>query len=290
MPLQPRDTDSREHPVSDDLKSRVDSGASSIENKVKEGAHELAGEARKEVETARLPWHRVVRGGRVLLAVDIVLLVLFGLLAWFVSLHPVLAPDVTISKEFQENQPPWLKFLMIAVSYQGNTWPLALGLIILAVLIFWMVDLRLEAITVAVLSAVSSVLNVTIKWLIDRPRPTAHLVDIIQGAGGPSFPSGHVMSYMVFWGLLFSFGIILFRGWRWWRVALMVVSGLMVALVGPSRIFLGDHWASDVLGAYLIGGVLLVIALWLYLFLKERGVLATRREHKWYRYASSRRK
>jgi undecaprenyl-diphosphatase len=45
-------------------------------------------------------------------------------------------------------------------------------------------------------------------------------------------------------------------------------------LVGPSRIYLGDHWASDVLGAYLIGGALLGIALWIYLDLKGKGVLA----------------
>jgi len=84
-----------------------------------------------------------------------------------------------------------------------------------------------------------------------------------------------VMAYLAFWGLLFSFCIILFQGWRWWRVALMLISAFFVILVGPSRIYLGAHWASDVLGSYLIGGVLLGVTLWIYLRLKERGVLQT---------------
>ena len=58
---------------------------------------------------------------------------------------------------------------------------------------------------------------------------------------------------------------------------LLIISAFFVALIGPSRIYLGDHWASDVLGAYLIGGVLLGIALWIYIKLKERGIMETER-------------
>ncbi len=61
------------------------------------------------------------------------------------------------------------------------------------------------------------------------------------------------------------------------RTTLLVTSAVFVVLIGPSRIYLGDHWASDVLGAYLIGGVLLGLAVVVYLPLKERGVLQTPR-------------
>ena len=248
----------------------------SIGEKIEEETEEVVEEARQEVTEARRPWYQVVKWGRMLIVVYAMLFILFGLLAWWVFYHPVLAIDVTITREFQENRSPWLQYVMIVVSYTGNMFLLSLGLIILAVVLLWIVDLRLEAIMVAAVSAVSSMLNELIKYIVGRPRPTSNLVDVIQYAGGNSFPSGHVMSYVAFWGLLFSFGIILFKGNHWWRTALLIISGLFVVLVGPSRIYLGDHWASDVLGAYLIGGLLLGISLWVYLVLKERGVLAPR--------------
>jgi len=246
----------------------------SIGEEIEESVEGLVEEAQEEVAAARRPWYQSVRWGRVLLAVYAILLALFALLAWWVYYHPVLPIDVTITHDFQENRAPWLSSIMIAVSYIGNVQALSIGLVALAAILFWIVDLRLEAILVVVVSAVSALLNDLIKIIVARPRPTANLVDIIQAAGGNSFPSGHVMSYVAFWGLLFSLCIILFKGRHWWRTALLIISGLFIVLVGPSRIYLGDHWASDVLGAYLISGILLGISLWIYLDLKGKGVLA----------------
>lgn len=250
--------------------------STSIGGKIGEETSDVVKEARQDVTEAHRPWYQIVKWGRILIAVYALFFVLFGLLAWWVHYHPVIAIDVTITREFQENQSAWLQYLMVAVSYIGNTSLAALGLIILAIVLLWVVDLRLEAIMVAAVSAASSILNWSIKLIVARPRPSSSLVDVIQHAGGNSFPSGHVMSYVAFWGLLFSFGIILFKGNYWWRTALLIISGLFVVLVGPSRIYLGDHWASDVLGAYVIGGLLLGVSLWIYLILKERGVLAPR--------------
>jgi undecaprenyl-diphosphatase len=186
------------------------------------------------------------------------------------------ALDILITQQFQENQSRWLHYTMVAVSFIGDVIPLFIGLIVLAATLFWIADLRLEAVMVVALSATSAILNALIKSLVGRPRPTPDLVDVMHTAGGSSFPSGHVMSYIAFWGLIFSFTLILFKGRNFWRTTLLIVSGLFVVLIGPSRIYLGAHWASDVLGAYLIGGVLLGIALWIYLDLKGKGVLAPR--------------
>jgi membrane-associated phospholipid phosphatase len=273
MQQQQRDENQRKHSIEEHTPDRESTGG-----KIEEEVEEVVKEAQQEVAEARRPWYQTVRWGRILLVAYGILLALSALLAWWVYYHPVLAVDVTITREFQENQAPWLRYTMIAVSFIGNEAALSFGLIVLVVLLLWIVDLRLEAIMVVAVTATSAFLNELIKYIVARPRPTPSLVDIIQQASGQSFPSGHVMSYVAFWGLLFSFGIILFQGKHWWRTGLLIISGLLVVLVGPSRVYLGDHWASDVLGGYLISGVLLGIALWIYLDLKGRGVLAPRRK------------
>jgi undecaprenyl-diphosphatase len=203
-------------------------------------------------------------------------LTLFALLAWFVHVHPILPLDLAITRWFQQDQAPWLRITMLAISYPGSSLLLPV-LVLLTAGAFWALGDRLEAVFVAGLSAVSLLLNLLVKVLVSRPRPTANLVKVIQAAVGYSFPSGHVMAYIAYWGLLFAFGVILFRGRHWWHTALLITSAAFVALIGPLRIYLGDHWASDVLGAFLIGEALLGLAVGLYLPLKERGVLETQR-------------
>lgn len=268
----------RQHRQDDPVPSRREGAAAreSVGQRIEEDVENVVEEAQEEVAAARRPWYQTRRWGTTLLLVYAVLLALFGLLTWVVYFHPILAPDVTITHVFQEDQSAWLRATMLAVSTIGDVQMLSAGLVLVGVVIFWLLDLRLEAITIAVVSVTSDVLNALIKAIVARPRPSARLVDIIAAATGNSFPSGHVMSYVAFWGLLFSFGLILFKGRFWWRISLLIISGLLVVLVGPSRVYLGAHWASDVLGAYLLSGVCLGIGLWTYLYVKGKGVLAPR--------------
>lgn len=239
-----------------------------------DNVNDAAKEVQQEVQVARRPWYYVLRQARFLLVVYLGILALFGGLAFLVYGHPLLPVDIVITREFQENHMPWLRFLMVAVSYPGNAMWLSVLLIVLAALAFWFFRLRLEAMILVVICVTSSLLNVLVKLLVARPRPSQPLVEVLQHAAGNSFPSGHVMAYVAYWGTLFTFSLILFRSNRWWRTTLLIISGLFVVLVGPSRIYLGDHWASDVLGAYLLGGLWVWVWLWIYTKLKERHVLA----------------
>ena len=238
---------------------------------MQESADNPIEQIQREVDSGREPEYRSSRRTRLLVIIYFLQFLLFTALAWFVHFNPVLPVDVAITQEFQENKSPWLQTLMVAVSYLGNHSILFVGLILVTAIAFSLVRLRLEALIIVTLSIISSALNFLVKLLVSRPRPTSHLVDVIQHANGQSFPSGHVMSYVAFWGLLFSFGLILFNRRHWWHYALLIIPALFVILVGPSRIYLGDHWASDVLGGYLFGGLLLGITLWIYLRLKAVG-------------------
>ena len=95
----------------------------------------------------------------------------------------------------------------------------------------------------------SSLLNTLIKWAVDRARP--HLADPVAVAAGRSFPSGHTQAATVGFGILvLIFLPVIPRPARAWVVA---AAGLAVALVAFSRIALGVHYLSDVVGALVIG-------------------------------------
>jgi membrane-associated phospholipid phosphatase len=71
-------------------------------------------------------------------------------------------------------------------------------------------------------------------------------------------PSGHAIYYTIFFGLLAWYGI---KGYwdKWYGKLFSILSIGLIALVGPSRIYLGAHWTSDVIAGYIIGGTILYV-------------------------------
>jgi undecaprenyl-diphosphatase len=98
---------------------------------------------------------------------------------------------------------------------------------------------------------------------VDRPRPRADLVNVISQLQDYSFPSGHVLFFTTFGGFLLFLAYTTLRS-SWWRSLLRVVLGAMVALIGVSRIYEGEHWTSDVIAAYLLGSVWLSLTIVMY--------------------------
>ena len=102
---------------------------------------------------------------------------------------------------------------------------------------------------------VVTILNQLLKRLLQRPRPTEFR--IIEETGY-SFPSGHSMVSMAFYGYLIYL-IYRFVKNKYLKWISIVLLSLLICLIGISRIYLGVHYTSDVLGGFLISISYLVI-------------------------------
>ena len=120
-----------------------------------------------------------------------------------------------------------------------------------------------------VAASFSTGINLIVKDLIRRPRPTSNLVNVFAKLTDLSFPSGHVMFYIGFYGFIGFLAFSLLKPSLKRSLLLVFFCGLVV-LIGASRIYLGQHWASDVLGAYLLGSLTLEAYIQIYLWGKTR--------------------
>jgi undecaprenyl-diphosphatase len=106
-----------------------------------------------------------------------------------------------------------------------------------------------------------SILNFILKQIFHRARPQ---VVILTGAGGFSFPSGHAITSLCFYGLIaYILYVNMKTNWRYPVVAFFL---LLILSIGISRIYLGVHFASDIVAAFLIGVV------WLAFYVKGTGI------------------
>ncbi len=148
-------------------------------------------------------------------------------------------------------------WFMKVVSWLGDTGP---ATIIVAAVVVLLLTFRrrLESLFVPLLALTGAGVTSLFKFLVDRPRPGGDLL-----AGGTSFPSGHVVFSVVFFGFLAYLAPRLIKRPRAARTA-QVILILLFLLSGVSRVYLERHWPSDVLGGLLLGGLLLVPAITLF--------------------------
>ena len=194
-----------------------------------------------------------------MLIVALLLFAAAGYISWQVgSVYDcgVTPLDRCVQDWFFSLRSQWLNALVIPLTHTSDTITIVVLCIILVLSPFPGRKKYGFPVTLAALSGLA--IYKPMKHLFLRPRPDAalHLVE----QGGFSFPSGHSVTSVIVFGLLFY----LIRKHCNRPVLRNVLSGiclLLAVLVGPSRIYVGVHWPTDVLAGWCIGGGVLLIFL-----------------------------
>jgi undecaprenyl-diphosphatase len=164
--------------------------------------------------------------------------------------------DLAVTRAVQRIDAPAFTALMVAISAPGYP-PWSWVMVWSASLALLMGGLWREAIFVLATEG-AGLVAATVKLLVERPRPTAEAVQVASTLLDYSFPSGHVVGYVTLFGFLAFVLFVRFKR-SWWRTLALVLLGLLIGLVGLSRIHLGYHWASDVFGGYAFGTAYLLV-------------------------------
>ena len=131
----------------------------------------------------------------------------------------------------------------------------AIFLIILTIVLFILIKNKKIGVSIFLNLALITILNQLLKRILQRPRPTEYR--IIEETGY-SFPSGHSMVSMAFYGYLIYliYKYVKNKYVKWISIVLL---SILICSIGVSRIYLGVHYTSDVLGGFFISISYLII-------------------------------
>ncbi len=181
----------------------------------------------------------------------------------YVEDYPLSNFDLHTTQELQEQRAWDPTLLMELISVFGSGAGASLSIVIASSLFFLTKRRREAYFTLAVI--IPDLFNMLIKILIHRPRPTLEDARILLKFSQTGFPSGHVVHYVVFFGFLLSVMILDKSIPSLWRIVIGILSIFLIFMVSISRVYLGAHWATDVIGGYLFGFLYLGIFLRFYL-------------------------
>ncbi|WP_336785398.1 phosphatase PAP2 family protein [Paenibacillus sp. MMO-177] len=196
----------------------------------------------------------------------ILILFVFGWIAQLVSRHQIAAFDNKITDAVRSVRSDAMTAVMKGFTQLGSEY-LVILIVIAFSLLFAFIGYRRELIFYLGVIVGSALLNLLLKTIFHRTRPD---INRIIEASGFSFPSGHSMSAFTLYGITIYF-LWKHLKYRWMRVAAILVGVVIIAMIGISRIYLGVHYPSDVVGGYLVSAAWLTISIGLYeRFLEQR--------------------
>jgi membrane-associated phospholipid phosphatase len=163
----------------------------------------------------------------------------------------LLPGDLALTRSLQKLPPD--SALGTLLSYAGEVvWFLAIAALAVALLMSrW-----LAALFILLASLTSVFIGEALKLLVASPRPSAELVRVVDPQQGHGFPSSTALLSVVLLGMIVY---LIWQPRRSVAVVAMGISPMMVLLIGLSRVYVGEHWATDVVGGWLFGDAWLLV-------------------------------
>lgn len=193
------------------------------------------------------------RGSRALLIASSVSFALLAATAAFAE-PLLLRLDRPIQRWVIGVRQSWLNEIMHWVSRLGTRYVIGGLLLALAAWVLARGRCRVVLLVMIIAFALNPAVEWALKALVDRPRPELLL---LGRARGPSFPSGHVVASIGFYAMLPLLVWDATTSSRLRRAAASVAAAIVIA-VGFSRIYIGVHWLTDVVGGLLVGTIVVV--------------------------------
>ena len=187
-----------------------------------------------------------------------------AIVAHYVAYFPM---DLRITRAIQSYHGHAFSQLMYFISWIGFM-PQVDVIGAVAVIALFVTGLKWEAVS-ALFAAAGILVGTLTKLIVYRPRPSSDLVQVLSQLPSSGFPSGHVLCFTCFAGF-FAFLCYTLLKKSLLRTVLITFFIVLVALMGASRIYEGQHWFSDVMGAYLLGSLWLALTIKFYRWGKPR--------------------
>lgn len=198
------------------------------------------------------------------------LIVVFTALAYFAKSYPYFNFDLVVTKQIQSIDQPFFSSTMRLLSDIGET-EVFLPFAGFLMIFLYFKKRRLEAIFLLFSIVLTSVLTVLFKAYVGRSRPDPEIIvyQYHEFLKADSFPSGHVLIFVGVFGFLFYLIYTQFPKSLIKNLFLGFLTSILL-LIGVSRIYLGAHWFSDVVGAYLLGLIILNITTLVFRSFKDK--------------------
>ncbi len=197
--------------------------------------------------------------GRILIFRNYLILATISILVltFFAKQYEFFPFDLYITLQIQQIKFAAFESLMMFLSWLGNFYQAVTTLVIACLGLWYFKKKRMmSGLGISTLGAVA--ISEILKLIVSRPRPNSGLIHQVERfSKDDSFPSGHVLYFIGFYGFLLFLSFTLIKS-KFWRNLVSGVLFLMIVFIGVSRIYMGSHWFSDTLGSYLVGSV------WLY--------------------------